>query len=272
MTALTAADFDESGAEESYSEGVIDHLRAVEGTAVAALVRDRIGDSDGEGRRCARSRCVPPTIASTCRRSPARRAAAATARPPGFTTALELARAGRVPAARRSPQLAGRRDGASPTVATACSSYDKPAGITSHDVVARVRRRGPAAIKVGHAGTLDPFATGLLLVLVGRATRVQRFLMALPKTYEATARFGAVSTTGDPEGEIVETGARPRRRARAARPARSASARRRTRRSRSAAGAPTRWPAPARRSSSPSARSTSTGSRSAGATATGAAS
>jgi tRNA pseudouridine55 synthase len=59
---------------------------------------------------------------------------------------------------------------------------------------------------VGHAGTLDPFATGLLLVLLGRATRVQRFLMALPKTYEAVARFGAVSTTGDPEGEIVETG------------------------------------------------------------------
>jgi tRNA pseudouridine55 synthase len=64
-------------------------------------------------------------------------------------------------------------------------------------------------VKVGHAGTLDPFATGLLLVLVGRATRVQRFLMALPKTYEAVGRFGAVSSTGDPEGEIVETGVVP---------------------------------------------------------------
>ncbi len=85
---------------------------------------------------------------------------------------------------------------------------DKPAGITSHDVVAQTRRlrRG---IKVGHAGTLDPFATGLLLVLLGRATRVQRFLMALRKTYEATARFGAVSSTGDPEGEIVDTGVIP---------------------------------------------------------------
>jgi tRNA pseudouridine55 synthase len=62
---------------------------------------------------------------------------------------------------------------------------------------------------VGHAGTLDPFATGLLLVLVGRATRVQRFVMALPKRYEVTARFGAVSSTGDPEGEIVETGVVP---------------------------------------------------------------
>jgi tRNA pseudouridine55 synthase len=87
--------------------------------------------------------------------------------------------------------------------------YDKPAGITSHDVVARVRRGLGRGVKVGHAGTLDPFATGLLLVLVGRATRVQRFLMALPKSYEVTARFGAVSSTGDPEGEIVETGVVP---------------------------------------------------------------
>ncbi|HEV2999536.1 MAG TPA: tRNA pseudouridine(55) synthase TruB [Solirubrobacteraceae bacterium] len=86
---------------------------------------------------------------------------------------------------------------------------DKPAGRTSHDVVAAVRRElgGRGGPKVGHAGTLDPFATGLLLVLVGRATRVQRFFMALPKTYEAVARFGAVSTTGDVEGEITETGA-----------------------------------------------------------------
>ncbi|MGO9754557.1 MAG: tRNA pseudouridine(55) synthase TruB [Solirubrobacteraceae bacterium] len=83
--------------------------------------------------------------------------------------------------------------------------YDKPAGITSHDVVARVRRALPRGVKVGHAGTLDPFATGLLLVLVGRATRVQRFLMALRKTYEAVAQFGWVSSTGDPEGELVRT-------------------------------------------------------------------
>jgi tRNA pseudouridine55 synthase len=86
---------------------------------------------------------------------------------------------------------------------------DKPAGVTSFDVVAKVRRGLPRKTKVGHAGTLDPFATGLLLVLVGRATRVQRFLMALPKRYETTARFGAVSSTGDPEGEITETGRVP---------------------------------------------------------------
>jgi tRNA pseudouridine55 synthase len=87
--------------------------------------------------------------------------------------------------------------------------YDKPAGVTSHDVVATVRRTLPRKTKVGHAGTLDPFATGLLLVLVGRATRAQRFFMALPKRYEVVARFGAVSTTGDPEGEITETGVVP---------------------------------------------------------------
>jgi tRNA pseudouridine55 synthase len=87
--------------------------------------------------------------------------------------------------------------------------YDKPAGITSHDVVARVRRAAGRGVKVGHAGTLDPFATGLLLVLLGRATRVQRFLMALPKTYVVGARFGAVSSTGDPDGELTETGRIP---------------------------------------------------------------
>src|SRR3954447_14518880 len=85
---------------------------------------------------------------------------------------------------------------------------DKRAGETSHDVVAAVRRRLRRR-RVGHAGTLDPFATGLLLVLVGRATRVQRFLLELPKTYVVRARLGAVSTTGDPEGEIAETGRIP---------------------------------------------------------------
>jgi len=80
---------------------------------------------------------------------------------------------------------------------------DKPAGITSHDVVAERRRWLGRGVKVGHAGTLDPFATGLLLVLVGRATRVQRFLMALHKRYETVARLGWTSTTGDPEGEIA---------------------------------------------------------------------
>lgn len=84
---------------------------------------------------------------------------------------------------------------------------DKPAGVTSHDVVARVRRERGG--KVGHAGTLDPFATGVLTILLGRATRLQRYLLELPKTYVATARIGWTSTTGDSDGELTETGALP---------------------------------------------------------------
>jgi tRNA pseudouridine55 synthase len=84
---------------------------------------------------------------------------------------------------------------------------DKPAGRTSHDVVAAVRRE--RGVKAGHAGTLDPFATGLLLILLGKATRLQRFLVGLPKTYLATARLGWTSTTGDPDGELTETGTVP---------------------------------------------------------------
>lgn len=84
---------------------------------------------------------------------------------------------------------------------------DKPAGVTSHDVVARIRRE--RRCKAGHAGTLDPFATGLLLILVDRATRLQRHLVELPKTYRATARLGWRSSTGDPDGVLTETGRVP---------------------------------------------------------------
>lgn len=89
--------------------------------------------------------------------------------------------------------------------------YPKPTGVTSHDVVAHVRRTLPRKAKVGHAGTLDPFASGLLLVLVGRATRAQRFLMALPKTYRAVARLGWRSDTGDRDGTLEQTGRMPTR-------------------------------------------------------------
>ena len=85
---------------------------------------------------------------------------------------------------------------------------DKPAGMTSHDVVALVKR-ALGGVKVGHAGTLDPFATGLLIVLVGAATKAQRRLMELPKRYETVARLGATSSTGDTEGEIRDTGRLP---------------------------------------------------------------
>lgn len=85
---------------------------------------------------------------------------------------------------------------------------DKPVGLTSHDVVAHVRRQlRPAVKKVGHAGTLDPFATGLLVVLVGRATKLARFFVDLPKEYVCTIRFGVRSDTGDLTGELTPSGA-----------------------------------------------------------------
>src|SRR5262249_29128579 len=76
---------------------------------------------------------------------------------------------------------------------------DKPAGTTSARVVEGVKRLLPRNTKVGHAGTLDPFATGLLLVLVGRATKSCELLMGQPKAYEATVKFGATTETDDPE-------------------------------------------------------------------------
>jgi tRNA pseudouridine55 synthase len=79
---------------------------------------------------------------------------------------------------------------------------DKPAGKTSHDIVQQVRRAlGIRA--AGHTGTLDPFATGLLIVLVGRATRLARFVEAQPKTYLATGRLGIRTTTDDLTGEVI---------------------------------------------------------------------
>ncbi len=79
---------------------------------------------------------------------------------------------------------------------------DKPAGPTSFALVRDARRR--FGLKAGHAGTLDPFATGLLVVLLGRATRLVRYLVGLDKRYTAEIRLGLRTTTGDPEGEPLE--------------------------------------------------------------------
>ncbi|HEY9353207.1 MAG TPA: tRNA pseudouridine(55) synthase TruB [Nocardioides sp.] len=81
---------------------------------------------------------------------------------------------------------------------------DKPAGVTSHDVVARVRRLAGTR-KVGHAGTLDPMATGVLVLGIERATRLLGHLMLTEKSYSATVRLGVSTTTDDAEGEVVET-------------------------------------------------------------------
>lgn len=85
---------------------------------------------------------------------------------------------------------------------------DKPKNWTSFDVVAKIRSglktQGFGRVKVGHAGTLDPFATGLLIVLLGEATKKQSEFMKLDKEYEAVLELGKISTTGDPEGEISQ--------------------------------------------------------------------
>lgn len=91
---------------------------------------------------------------------------------------------------------------------------DKPSGMSSFGAVARVRRllseREGHKVKVGHTGTLDPFATGLLILLAGKATKKAPELTKLDKVYEATIRLGATSSTGDPEGEITITDKKPK--------------------------------------------------------------
>lgn len=85
---------------------------------------------------------------------------------------------------------------------------DKPAGMTSHDVV-DAARRSLRERRIGHAGTLDPFATGLLVLLVGRATRLLPYVDGEPKVYEATIRFGAETDTDDLTGSVIRTAPPP---------------------------------------------------------------
>ena len=80
---------------------------------------------------------------------------------------------------------------------------NKPKGCTSHDVVSKVKKI--LGEKVGHTGTLDPNATGVLPVLIGKATKLSEYLMEHDKTYIATIKLGEKTTTGDSEGEVIET-------------------------------------------------------------------
>lgn len=82
---------------------------------------------------------------------------------------------------------------------TGVLNVDKPAGVSSARVVGQVKRLLPRGTKIGHAGTLDPFATGVLLLLVGKATKACERLMDSPKQYEATVKLGATTETDDPE-------------------------------------------------------------------------
>jgi tRNA pseudouridine55 synthase len=81
---------------------------------------------------------------------------------------------------------------------------DKPSGITSHDIVDRLRRKLKMK-KIGHAGTLDPLATGLMIMLIGKATKVSQFLISLDKSYEGTFKLGVETDSQDSDGEIVQT-------------------------------------------------------------------
>jgi tRNA pseudouridine55 synthase len=85
---------------------------------------------------------------------------------------------------------------------------DKPAGVTSHDVVLAARR-ATGERRIGHAGTLDPFATGLLVLLLGRATRLLPYMSGDPKEYAATIRFGAETETEDLDGAVTRTAPPP---------------------------------------------------------------
>lgn len=95
-----------------------------------------------------------------------------------------------------------------PTGLSGILAIDKPAGKTSHDVI-NVLRRLSGERRIGHAGTLDPLATGLLVVCVGPATRLSDYLMSGAKTYEARICFGTATDTDDSEGEVIRTGALP---------------------------------------------------------------
>ena len=81
---------------------------------------------------------------------------------------------------------------------------DKPRGLTSHDVVYHLRRKLQIK-KIGHAGTLDPMATGLLVMLIGKATRISQYLISVDKVYEGEATLGVVTDSQDAEGEVMET-------------------------------------------------------------------
>ena len=202
---LTKSDYEETGALETDSEGVVDHMRAVEGTRVAVLVREllvRRPRRDAQGVACA-----PPTASVDVSRVARAFGGGGHPQAAGFSTAVpfpELVE----PAPRARARAARGR--LAPLPMDGVLLRAKPAGVTSHDVVAeRAPRAARAARRSAMPGTLDPFATGLLLVLVGRATRAQRFLMGLPKTYRAVARLGLDVDTGDRDGELTETGRLP---------------------------------------------------------------
>ena len=193
---VTDEDFAELGVLPEEAESLPDAVRVLGGIDVAMLLR-QAGD---EVR-------VQPARQDRLRRRRGRArtsAAAATAPPSGFTfsgTIAELLPQLLAAAARRRRGVSARRGA---TDLSGILAIDKPAGMTSHDVVDRVRRV-TGERRVGHAGTLDPMATGLLVVLVGPATRLAPYLTAAEKTYDARIVFGAETDTDDAEGRVTAT-------------------------------------------------------------------
>ena len=196
---LTRADFGAAGGDDT--EGIVEIMRGVRGIKAAALVSE--AGPDGAYRVSLRSVDPDVDVSAIARDEGGggHRAAAgfSTRRPPEDLLAW-------LDAAMTDAGLRRRTEPVAEAVAAALWLVDKPAGPTSHDVVAGVRRRLGRKAKVGHTGTLDPFATGLLVLMVGRATRLAPLLTGLDKTYLATLRTGFASESGDPEGPVSRAG------------------------------------------------------------------
>src|SRR5919198_205195 len=160
-----------------------------------------------KGRRAA-CPCAPATTRSTSRRSRARSAAAATARRPGSRPSSRSPRSSTSCAV---SSCSPSRDRMPPRALSpvGVALVDKPAGPSSFALVAALRRRTRA--RTGHAGTLDPFATGLLVLLSGAATRLVPCFIGLDKRYVTDVDLVSTTSTGDPEGEIVERHPAPTR-------------------------------------------------------------
>ena len=190
LASLTGEEFGETDALETDSEGIVDHMRAVEGTAVAVLVRELLAQ-DRQGLRKVSLRATDGRVDVSP--SLGRWSGGGHPQAAGFTTELSL------------DELVERlRDGGRLAALTGVRVVAKPAGVASHDVVASVRRSLPRGTRVGHAGTLDPFATGVLLVLVGRATRAQRWLMALSQDLSGRGPSGVDVGHGRSRRELDE--------------------------------------------------------------------
>ena len=187
LACVTASDYAAAGAGPEETDGIVDSLRGVDGVEVAALVKEQTGGV--RTRVSLRSETIDVSAVAALRDGGGHKLAA------GFSSD-------------DSPEeviawLSSELGGTSRHVLL----IDEPEGFPWHDVVDRVRRNlRPNVKKVGHAGTLDPFATGSWSCWPARATKLARFFVDLPKEYECTVRFGVRSDTGDLTGDLTETG------------------------------------------------------------------